>query len=199
MAEETQGDISKPDQKPSARFKPFIISPKWFLVPILLAVIGALGFNYLIEQSLYGSGPFVRFPFRGRGQPSAIRFNLPEGWRVKYNGHHPLGQGSIVDQQGKPRIEICWFQGSSRPDPVAEFVTARTSSMGEVASYRLAKTTNSSPFSSFPLATRGVVDIIDLEFLFDKGELMFTVRADEEATLTDVVWRCMETVRYEAK
>ncbi|MCC6795042.1 MAG: hypothetical protein IT366_07970 [Candidatus Hydrogenedentes bacterium] len=76
---------------------------------------------------------------------------------------------------------------------------SRTLSIGEVASYRLAKTTNSSPFSSFSFATRGQIAIIDLEFLFDQGELMFTVRAEEEATLTDVVWQCMETVRYEVK
>lgn len=199
IVDQMKSDIGNSNQEPNVRRKSFIFNPSWFLVMIPLAVAGAICINFLIEQSLYGPGPFVRFPFRGRGTLSAIRFALPEGWRAKYNGHHPLGQGSIVDQQGKPRMEICWFPGSSQADPAAEFVMSRTLSIGEVASYRLAKTTNESPFSSFSFATRGQIAIIDLEFLFDQGELMFTVRADEEATLTDVVWQCMETVRYEVK
>lgn len=199
MLDKGQGRNSKPNQHPEAPGNPRRMNPMWLLVLVLVAIAGAAGINYLIEQSLYGSGPFVRFPFRGRGQLSAIQFNLPEGWRVKYNGHHPLGQGSIVDHQGKPRIEICWFQGSTQPDPAAEFVTSRKLPVGEVMSYRLAKTTDSSPFSSFPFATSGVVEIVDLEFLFGRGELMFTVQAEEEAVLTDIVWRCMETVQYEGE
>ncbi|MCC6699748.1 MAG: hypothetical protein IT365_29260 [Candidatus Hydrogenedentes bacterium] len=199
MVDKRQGRNSKPNQQPEAPDNPRRINPKWFLVLVLVAVAGAAGINYLIEQSLYGSGPFVRFPFRGRSQLSAIQFNLPKGWRVKYNGHHPLSQGSIVDHQGEPRIEICWFQGSSQPDLTAEFVTSRNLPVGEAKSYRRAKTTNSSPFSSFPFATSGEVEIVDLEFLFDQGELMFTVRAEEEAVLTEVVWQCMETVQYEGE
>lgn len=180
-------------RKPRARL--IAINPKWFLALVPLVVAAAWGFNYLIEQSHYGPGPFVQFPARG-GVP-AIRFDLPDGWKIKYNGHHPTGQGSIVDPQGAPRIEVCWFRGSPKADPSAAFVETRALPVGDVAAYRSTTTSKTGPFSSIPLAVRGPAEIVDIEFLFDQGELMFTLRAEEEIALTPVVWRSMASLRYE--
>ena len=195
MADHTQ--VRDPESRPGRRLRsdPFVTNPKWILALVLLVVAASWGFNFLIEQSHYGRGPFVRFPARG-GVP-AIRFDLPDGWRIKYNGHHPTGQGSIVDSVGEPRIEVCWFRGSPKADPAATFVYTRLLSVGDVEVYRSAKSSKSSPFSSFPLFGQGPVEIVDLEFVFDRGELMFTMKADEEAVFNGVVWQCMESLRYE--
>src|SRR5258708_6275017 len=92
-------DLSAPRQTATGRFGATLA---------LICGAGAVLFAYAFSGGKHSEG-YVQLSSRQAGAGTSVRFDLPAGWRIKYNGHQPWRGGTVTDAGGRPRIEVWLF------------------------------------------------------------------------------------------
>src|SRR5262249_40136783 len=75
----------------------------------------ALEFALIVPGGQRSEG-YVRLTYQQSpsGKGAGLRFELPAGWCVRYNGHQHWRGGTVLDKAGRPRIEV-WLHDCACP------------------------------------------------------------------------------------
>jgi hypothetical protein len=152
----------------------------------------ALVVAFVLSRGQRGEG-FVELSFRqiALDKGDVLRFELPAGWWVRYNGHQPWRGGTIADKTGQPRIEVWLHEGplpAMQEDETCEFP------WGQVPC-RISTKQMERPFSSFPSVTTDNGLVLERAFIIPRGFITFRVPADQDGVLKTVIWECLCTLR----
>jgi hypothetical protein len=208
-------DSGEPTAKKPRRF---MQSPVGRLLRILFngipIVITLLIIQHLVKDTAdehLSADHHVRFAFEpppfwppawpegiGHAQSPGICFELPEGWKIKYNAKRAWCGGTVVGPGNNPRIRVSQFAFDSSRRPTSrtarsqywQFVDQLTLPVGDVEVWKQDSTEVGYPFA---WSSSAKVAVVDYHFFFGQHRLDFTIRKLDETMLTPIIWEIMQT------
>ncbi len=132
----------------------------------------------------------VRFTYEQTGWSAGkgdVQFPLPAGWWIKYNGRQPWRSGTVVSTAGVPRIELALIGGELSHAPGGELCEFPWGSVR----CRTESRRDKRPFCSFPSVVNDEEKVVTRTFYLDRGPLIFTVPASQDALLQPIIWDCL--------